>query len=172
MSKVSIGLRGWRFDEDEVFEADGTVRPLGEIPPDARQRIVRLATILGEPCDACYLIHREPEIEQCNVGQVVYGEPLGEVVLCDAHEPDFLYWFREEGGRALAGETEMQNAFHEWFAGGGRAPGGYEGVEHVEREPDGVPDPTEAVPGIEDELAEMDDDELDALDVDLDDLDL
>jgi len=69
----------------------------------------------------------------------------------------------------------MQDAFHEWFAEGGRAPEGYEGIEHVNTDPDALPeepDPTEELPTLEEELEAMDDEDLDALGVDLDDLDL
>jgi hypothetical protein len=141
MSKVSIGLRGWRFEEREVFTEDGEFRPLTEIPEDARHRLVRLGLIVERPCDACYLVHGEQEKERCRQATIVYGEPLDEVLLCDSHEADFLYWFREEGGRQLTGDDEFKDAFHEWFAGGGRAPEGYGGLEHVETDPDALPDP-------------------------------
>lgn len=173
MGKVSIGLRGWRFDEDEVFDDDGDLRPLGKMPPDARERIVRLSALVGDPCDACWLIHREENIEQCNVGRIVYGEPTGEVLLCEDHEPDFLYWFREAGGSQFAGETELRDRFHEWFATGNRAPEGYGGVDHVEAEPDAIPDApdtSEGIPSLEEELEAADEEELDELGIDLDDL--
>ncbi|WP_372910949.1 hypothetical protein [Salinigranum sp.] len=141
MSKVSIGLRGWRFDEREVFTEDGEFRPLMEIPEEPRHRLVRLSLIVERPCDACYLVHGDAEKERCRQATIVYGEPLDEVLLCDAHEADFLYWFREEGGQDLAGEDEFRDAFHEWFAAGGRAPEGYAGLEHVETDPDALPDP-------------------------------
>jgi hypothetical protein len=141
MSKVSIGLRGWRFEEREVFTEDGEFRPLTEIPEDARHRLVRLGIIVERPCDACYLVHGESEKERCRQATIVYGEPLDEVLLCDRHEADFLYWFREEGGRGLAGDDEFTDAFHEWFADGSRAPEGYAGLEHVETDPDSLPDP-------------------------------
>ena len=144
MSKVSIGLRGWRFDEREVFTEAGEFRPLTDIPRDTRQRLVRLALIVERPCDACYLVHGESEKERCRQAQIVYGEPLDEVLLCDHHEADFLYWFREAGGRELAGDEEFKDAFHEWFADGGRAPDGYGGLEHVETDPDALPDPPDA----------------------------
>jgi hypothetical protein len=141
MSKVSIGLRGWRFDEREVFTEAGEFRPLAEIPEDARHRLVRLALIVDRPCDACYLVHGESEKKRCREATIVYGEPLDEVLLCDHHEADFLYWFREDGGRALVGDDGFRDAFHEWFAGGGRAPEGYAGLDHVETDPDALPDP-------------------------------
>ena len=141
MSKVSIGLRGWRFEEREVFTEEGDFRPLTEIPEDARHRLVRLSLIVERPCDACYLIHGDAEKQRCRQSTIVYGEPLDEVLLCDGHEADFLYWFREEGGRELAGDDEFRDAFHEWFADGGRAPEGYAGLEHVETDPDALPDP-------------------------------
>jgi hypothetical protein len=173
MGKVSIGLRGWRFDEDAVFADDGTVRPLDNMPEDTRQRVLRLSGLMGEPCDACYLVYSDEAVEQCRPAQVIYGEPGSEVLLCTVHETDFVYWFRERGGRELAGEPELPDRFHEWFADGGRAPEDYEGVEHVEQDPESVPeapDPQRELPGLEAELAAMDDAELDALDVDLGDL--
>jgi hypothetical protein len=141
MGKVSIGLRGWRFDEDEVFTESGDFRPMDEIPPDPRKRLVRLQALVASPCDACWLIHGDAEVHKCNQSEVVYGEPLAEVVLCADHEPDFLYWFAEAGGEQYKGEQELQDEFHEWFADGGRAPEGYGGVEHVETDPEDVPVP-------------------------------
>jgi len=173
MGKVSIGFRGWRFDEDEVFGSDGRVRPLDNMDPDTRARILRLSGLLGEPCDACYLKFSDDDIERCKPAQVIYGEPGGEVLLCNAHENDFVYWFQEAGGRELAGETELKDAFHEWFADGGRAPEAF-AVEHVEEDPDAVPeapDPQSEIPGIEEEIEQMPDEEIEALDVDLNDLD-
>jgi hypothetical protein len=146
MAKVSIGLRGWRFDEEDVFTPEGDVRPLDEMPADARERVLRLSALVGSPCDACWLIHGEENIEECNVAAVVYGEPLSEVVLCSTHEPEFLYWFREEGGSAYRGSGDLEDAFYEWFADGGRAPEGYGGLEHVETDPEDlpeIPDPEE-----------------------------
>ncbi|MFB6164972.1 MAG: hypothetical protein ABEJ31_07420 [Haloarculaceae archaeon] len=175
MGKVNIGLRGWRFEESAVFDDEGELRPLATMEPDTRERIVRLSAMMGEPCDACYLIHGDEEIEQCKVGRVIYGEPLGEVLVCADHEPDFLYWFREVGGSAYAGERDLRKAFHEWFADGGRAPDGYGGVEHVDTDPEDLPDPpqpSEELPSLEAELEKLDDEDLDALGVDLDDLDL
>ena len=140
MGKVSIALRGWRFEEEEVFAPDGRLRPLEEMPDDAAERLLRLPDLVGSPCDACWLVHGDEALEQCQVAQVVYGEPLAEVVLCDDHEDDFVYWYREAGGSAHRGEPELQDAFHEWFADGGRAPEGYEGVEHVDTDPQALPD--------------------------------
>jgi hypothetical protein len=141
MGKLSIGLRGWRFEEDEVLREDGTVKPLAEIPEEPRHRLVRLEQLMGRPCDACYLIHGEADKRRCREATVVYGEPFEEVVTCDVHESDFVYWFREAGGTDLRGEEGFADAFHEWFADGGRAPDGYGGVEHVETDPDALPDP-------------------------------
>jgi hypothetical protein len=178
MSKISIGLRGWRFDEDEIFDEDDRIRPLSEMDEDTRNRLVRLSSILGEPCSACWLIHGEQNIEQANAGTIVYGEPLAEVLLCDEHEPDFLYWFREEGGSEYAGSADLQEAFHEWFADGGRAPEGYAGLQYVDEAPDELPDipddPDErdGIPEVEQQVSELDDAEEDALDLDLDDLDV
>jgi hypothetical protein len=174
MGKVNIGLRGWRFDEAEVFGEDGELMPLGTMDPETRDRIVRLSTMMGEPCDACYLIHGDENIQECNVARIVYGEPLGEVLLCPEHEADFLYWFREEGGNRYAGDTELEDAFHAWFDDGGRAPDGYGGVDHVDTDADDVPDPdpVEEMPTLEEELEKLDDEKLDDLGVDLSDLDL
>jgi hypothetical protein len=141
MGKVSIGLRGWRFEESDVFTEDDEFRPLEEIPEGPRHRLVRLEHLVTRPCDACYLIHGEAEKRRCNQATIVYGEPLDEVLLCDRHEADFLYWYREEGGADLRGDAEaFRNGFQEWFAGGGRAPEGYGGLEHVETDPEGLPD--------------------------------
>jgi hypothetical protein len=174
MGKVSIALRGWRFDEDEVFDEDGEMRSVYDMPEETRERLVRLTVVAGNPCDACWLIHGDENLQQCNVARVVYGEPLAEVVLCDAHEADFLYWFREAGGSELRGTDEFQDAFHEWFADGGRAPEGYGGVEHVDTDPDAVPqpDPDVEMPTLEEEISKLDDEELDALDADYSDLDI
>jgi hypothetical protein len=175
MGKVSIALRGWRFDEAAVFTDDGELRPLDEMDQDTRERIVRLSVVAGQPCDACWLVHGDANIEQCNVARVVYGEPLHEVVVCADHEPDFLYWFREAGGRDLVDRpSDFEDAFYEWFADGERAPEDYGGMEYVNTDPDAVPRPQPDVdmPTLEEELERLDDEELDALDVDLSDLDL
>ncbi|RJS97743.1 hypothetical protein [Halococcus sp. IIIV-5B] len=139
MGKVSIGLRGWRFDEGAVFDADGDVKPLEAMDHDTRHRVVRLRQLVGSPCHACWLIHGDDDLDACHEAASVYGEPLHEVVLCEHHEPDFLYWFREESGASYRGEDELQDAFHEWFADGNRAPEGYGGIEHVDTDPSGVP---------------------------------
>ncbi|WP_225333917.1 hypothetical protein [Halomicrobium urmianum] len=175
MGKVSIGLRGWRFDEEEVFDDDGRIRPLGTMSEDTKRRVLRLTERITDPCDACWLIHGEANVAQCRPAEVIYGEPRGEVVLCREHEPDFVYWFREVADDDLIGTPDLGDAFHEWFLDGGRAPEGYGGVEHVDRDPEDVPeapDPSEAMPGLEEELERVDDEDLDALDVDLDDLDV
>jgi len=177
MGKVSIGLRGWRFDEDHVFDEDGEIRDLDEMPEDTRYRVVRLSSLLGEPCSACWLVHGEANVEECNRGTIVYGEPLAEVLLCDDHEADFLYWFREEGGQAYAGSGDLQDEFHEWFLDGGRAPDEYGGIEHVQRHPDTLPDAagertSDGIDAVEDQLDEMEEAEREALDVPLDDLDI
>ncbi|MFB6281636.1 MAG: hypothetical protein ABEH40_06435 [Haloferacaceae archaeon] len=141
MPKVSVGLRGWRFDESAVFTEDGEFRPPSEMDEDDRERLVRLAVLIERPCDACYLIHGEAETERCRQAAVVYGEPGDEVVLCPDHETDFVYWFREAGGDAYRGDPELPDAFHEWFDDGGRAPEGYVGIEHVDTAADELPDP-------------------------------
>jgi len=141
MGKVSIGLRGWRFDEEEVFTTDGEFRPLDEIPDDALNRLLRLTGLVEEPCDACYLEHGEEDKSRWRQATIVYGEPGDEVLLCDAHEADFLYWFREDGGSDLRGEERFRDAFHEWVVAGNRAPEGYGGLDHVQTDPDALPDP-------------------------------
>ncbi|MFB6126881.1 MAG: hypothetical protein ABEJ79_06275 [Halolamina sp.] len=136
MAKVSIGLRGWRFEESALFTDDGDWRDLSAMPEDARDRLARLPQLVEEPCDACYLDDDERESQAA----IVYGEPLAEVLLCVDHEADFLYWFREAGGEAHAGDPDFADAFHEWFADGGRAPTGYGGMDHVATEPAELPD--------------------------------
>jgi hypothetical protein len=140
MPKVSVGLRGWRFDETAIFTDDEELKPLDEIPEEARERLLRLVSLVEEPCDVCYLEHGEAEVHRCNQAAIVYGEPRGEVLLCPEHEPDLLYWFREEGGSDHAGSLEFGDRFHEWVAAGNEAPEGYESVEHVDEDPDGLPD--------------------------------
>jgi hypothetical protein len=142
MAKVSIGLRGWRFDEDAVFGPDGRFRPLDEMAAADRERLVRLVDLVERPCSACYLVH--DELQPCRQATVVYGEPGSEVLLCDDHEPDFVYWYREGGGSAHRGEASLRTAFHDWFDDGGRAPEGYAGLDHVETDPDDLPNPPDA----------------------------
>ncbi|MFC7201923.1 hypothetical protein ACFQJC_00195 [Haloferax namakaokahaiae] len=144
MAKVSVGLRGWRFEESEIFDEDGEFRPLDEIPEDARERLLRLTVLVEEPCDACYLIHGDEELQRCKQAEIVYGEPGHEALLCADHEPDLLYWFREAGGRDLVGDDVFADAFHEWFASGERAPEGYAGLDHVETDPENLPTPPDA----------------------------
>ena len=155
MSKVSIGLQGWRFDEAEVFTADGDYRPFDEMDGDTRRRLVRLSVVLGAPCDACWLLSDDPEDHR--EAAYVYGEPLAEVLLCEDHEPDFVYWFREAGGDEHAGADDFDDRFHEWFLDGGRAPDGYDGMEYVAGEGElpepPTPDP-EAVPDLADHLGQ------------------
>lgn len=175
MAKVSIGLRGWRFDEDAVFDDDGRIRPLGAMDEDVHDRILRLTEHIGEPCDACWLTHGDEAVEECNSTEVIYGEPGGEIAVCGDHERDFVYWFRREADEDLIGTVELGDAFHEWFLGGGRAPSEYPELEHVEEAPDDLPGPTdpfEEMPGLEEELRQLDEDQKAALDVDLSDLDV
>jgi hypothetical protein len=141
MGKVSIGLRGWRFEESDVFTEDGSFRPLEEMPADARRRLSRLTSLANRPCDACWLEYGEEEIEQANPAEVVYGEPMAEVLLCEDHEPDFVYWFREKGGSNHRGSDDLDDAFYEWCLEGGSAPGEYGSVTHVETDPEDLPDP-------------------------------
>jgi hypothetical protein len=140
MAKVSIGLRGWRFDEADIVSEDGVLKPLEEIPEEPRERLVRLVGLVDEPCDVCYLEYGEEEAHRCAEAAIVYGEPGGEVLLCDAHEPDLVYWYREAGGAAHAGEQTFGDRFHEWIAAGNEAPPGYESVEHVDEDPEGLPE--------------------------------
>lgn len=137
MAKVSVGLRGWRFDESALFTDDGDWRSLDEMPEDARRRLVRLRELVEQPCDVCYLVGDGGDAAQA---AIVYGEPMDEVLLCGDHEADFLYWFRETGGTDLAGEAGFADAFHEWIADGERAPAGYGGMDHVATEPADLPD--------------------------------
>ncbi|WP_254767956.1 hypothetical protein [Salinilacihabitans rarus] len=146
MGKVSIGMLGWRFDEAHVLDEDGEFRPLEEMPPDVRERLIRLGVLYNAPCNACWLIHGDAGLDDCNTARYVYGEPLSEVVLCEAHEPDFVYWFREEGGEAHRGDDAFEDAFYEWFLDGNRAPEGYEGMEYVTTDPDDLPEPPDPDP--------------------------
>jgi hypothetical protein len=173
MPKISVGLRGWRFEESAVFDAAGDLRPLDEIPEDARHRLLRLTAIVGEPCDACWLA-TGGDSRAMNQAAVVYGEPVAEVLLCRDHESDFRYWFTECGGEAYAGGEALPERFHEWFDDGGRAPEGYAGLEHVDRDPDSVPEPgrPDELDEVEERVGELSDDERTALDLDLDDLDV
>ncbi|QLD88063.1 hypothetical protein HWV07_03010 [Natronomonas salina] len=170
MGKVSIALRGWRFDEEEVFDEDDQIRPLEEMSEETRERLIRLRVVAGEPCDCCYLLSESKA--DCNVARIVYGEPLSEVLLCPEHEPDFLYWFREDGGSREKGESHFADVFHEWFAAGNRAPEGYGGMDHVDTEPDRVPAPDmgENVPELEEALEDLDDEDLDVLGTDYSDV--
>lgn len=137
MAKVSIGLRGWRFPEEAVLDADGNLRPVDEMPPDTAERVSRLADLVGYPCDVCWLRRGGPE--GTADATVIYGEPGGEVLLCDDHEPDFLYWYRVGGGDAHRGTDALQDAFHEWIVEGGRAPEDFGGIEHVDTDPESIP---------------------------------
>jgi len=140
---VSIGMRGWRFDEDEVFTPDGDYRSFDSMDDDVRRRLVRLTVVYGSPCDACWLIHGDENVTECNEAQYVYGEPLAEVLVCETHEPDFVYWFRDAGGSEYAGADDFDDHFHEWFLEGTRAPDGYEGMDYVSQAPDELPEPPE-----------------------------
>jgi len=48
MGKVSVGLRGWRFNEAEIFTDDEQFKPLDEIPKDPKQRLLRLLTLVDK----------------------------------------------------------------------------------------------------------------------------
>ena len=144
MGKVNVGLRGWRFAEADIFTDEGLFKQLEEIPKDDRQRLLRLVSLVEKPCDACRLIHGEDEIHRARQAAVVYGEPNDEVVLCADHEADFLYWYQNDGGSEYRGSAAFDDAFEEWFDNGGRAPEEFETVEHVETDPEGLPDPPDA----------------------------
>lgn len=144
MAKVSIGLRGWRFEESEIFTEEGEFRPLDEIPDDTRQRLVRLTYLQGEPCMACHCIYGDEEKHRCKEATIVYGEPMAEVLLCNEHEADFLYWFRERDGADTAGTDSVQTGFKRWFTNGNRSPDDYGGLEHVATDPDSLPSPPDA----------------------------
>ncbi|GAB3025900.1 hypothetical protein [Natronobiforma cellulositropha] len=159
MAKISIGMLGWRFDEADILDEDGEFLPLEEMPPEDRTRIVRLGSITNAPCHACWLIHGDANLDDCNASQYVYGEPFAEVLVCEEHEPDFVYWYRRCGGDAYRGTDEFQDAFHEWFLDGGRAPEGYEGMEYVETDPRDLPPP----PTVDDDAQADDPAEAEAL---------
>jgi len=141
MAKVSVGLRGWRFDEDAVFDEEGNFLDLAEMDEEVRERLIRLAELVGSPCDACWLIHGDENLQECNVVEAVYGELQSEVVVCAEHERDLVYWYQEEGGSEYRGTPEFQDAFYEWFQDGNRAPEEFEGIEHVDTDPLEVPTP-------------------------------
>ncbi|MFP9193503.1 hypothetical protein [Natronosalvus vescus] len=174
MGKVSIGMLGWRFDEADILDEDGAFLPLEEMPSDVRDRIIRLDVIYNAPCNACWLIHGDEHLEECNTARYVYGEPLSEIILCHDHEPDFVYWFREDGGDEYRGTDEFEDAFYEWFLAGNRAPDGYEGMEYVSTDPDDLPRPPKADPEkhgdlMGDDVADrvgLSDEEIAAADVD------
>lgn len=168
MEKVSIGLRGWRFDEEAVFTDDGEFRPLDDIDDDVLQRLVRLSVLVGSPCDACWLVHGDDNIESCNVVEAVYGEPMSEVVVCREHERDLIYWYQHEGGDEYRGEEAFQDAFYEWFEAGNRAPDSFAGLEHVDTDPGELPDPPEPDQELIDAAGAESGDRIDLRDVDLD----
>lgn len=146
MSKVSIGLRGWRFDEHAVFTPEGEYKPFDRLDEEVRQRLIRLTVLYGSPCDACWLIHGDENLRECNEAEYIYGEPLAEVVVCESHEPDFVYWFREAGGSEYAGADDFDDHFHEWFIDGNRAPPDYPGMEYVSEAPEALPEPPRIEP--------------------------
>jgi len=144
MGKVNVGLRGWRFAEADIFTEEGLFKQLEKIPKDDRQRLLRLVSLVKKPCDACRLIHGDEEIHRARQAAVVYGEPNDEVVLCADHEADFRYWYQNEGGSEYRGTAAFDDAFEEWFDDGGRAPNEFGTLEHVETDPEGLPDPPDA----------------------------
>lgn len=163
MTKVSIGFRGWRFDESDVFDENGDYRPLEEMSEDTRERLGRLPLLADQPCDACYLSDREDEQSPT----AVYGEPGAEVLVCDDHEADFYFWFLEDGGEQHRGTDALQDAFHEWFAAGNHAPDWYDGPDHVETEPEDLPEPNlDNVEAVNVKLSEDEQASVDLRDVD------
>jgi len=140
MAKVSVGLRGWRFDEEEIFTDDEELKPLDEIPEEPRERLVRLVSLVEEPCDVCYLEHGEAEVHRCNQAEIVYGEPKGEVLLCPEHEPNLIYWFRGGGRQRARRRPRVRRPLPRVGRRGQRGPGWVRPVEHVEEDPDGLPD--------------------------------
>jgi hypothetical protein len=166
MAKVSVGLRGWRFDEDAVFDEDGEFLPLEEMEEDVRERLVRLTELVASPCDACWLIHGDENISECTVAEAVYGEFQSEVILCPEHERDLVYWYQEEGGKAYRGTDEFQDAFYEWLEDGNRAPEEFDGIEHVDTDPLDVPTPS--APSADERAEQWEvSDQTDVRDVDL-----
>lgn len=165
MAKVSIGLRGWRFEEEAVFTDDGEFRDVEAMDEGVRERLSRLPDLVSSPCDACYLVHGEEDVEECEVAEVVYGEPRSEVVLCSDHERDLVYWYQECDGSGFRGMPEFQSAFYDWFQDGNRAPESFEGIEHVDTDPMDLPSPT-----AEDDREERweVEDRIDLRDVDMD----
>jgi hypothetical protein len=151
MTKISIGLRGWRFDESAVFTDGGEFRPLEEMPIDVRERLLRLNMLIDEPCDVCQLTIGAEDIGRCRPAAIVYGEPAHEVLVCDPHEPSFIYWYREAGGVELAGTDAFRSSFHQWIIAGNRAPPEYAGLEYVEEDPAAVPMP-KSIAELTDEL--------------------
>jgi hypothetical protein len=173
MTKVSIGFRGWRFEESEVFDEDGRYRPLPEMNEDTRKRIERIPTLASQPCDVCYLEDEAGERESRNEPTAVYGEPGAEILVCDAHEATFYYWFLDAGGDEYEGTAELQDEFHEWVAAGNREPDHYEGPDHVETDPESIPAPDAGdLQGLPVEIPEDERERLDLLEgQDLEDLD-
>ncbi|MFB6283315.1 MAG: hypothetical protein ABEK59_05185 [Halobacteria archaeon] len=113
--KISIGLRGWRFNPDDVFDADGNLKSPEEIPEDQRERIARLPDIIGNACHVCMLLNPDEGWDEWTKATVVYGEPRHEVLTCDDHEPVFETWFFDEGGEALKGSDNLADTFHAWI---------------------------------------------------------
>ena len=65
-------------------------------------------------------------------------------MLCEEHEADFRYWYQEAGGSDYRGTADFDDAFEEWFDDGGRAPEGFGSVDHVDTDPETLPDPPDA----------------------------
>ena len=146
MAKISVGMRGWRFEEEHILDEDGEFLPLEEMPTAERERLIRLGYIYNSPCNVCWLKHGNENVEACNVARYVYGEVFSEVLLCEEHEPVFVYWFREEGGTEYTESDDFADRFYEWYLDGGRAPEEYEGMEYVSTDPDDLPEPPEPDP--------------------------
>lgn len=113
--KICIGLRGWKFNPDDVLTEKGELKALEEMSEHDRLRIVRLSEIIGNACHVCMLKNPEEGWDKWKKATVVYGEPTSEVLLCDEHESVFEIWFFEKGGKTYKGKEEMAEKFHEWL---------------------------------------------------------
>ncbi len=138
-------VRGVTHSEDEQVErafesgasrgrtwSDGRVRPLR--PGAGNSPAVRvLAERVSTPVTPAGLF-TATKTSNSATSRIVYGEPMGEVLVCSDHEADFLYWFREEGGEPTAAKRRSAE-FHEWFQGGNRVHRMEHSDVHVQRTP-------------------------------------
>lgn len=120
--KICIGLRGWKFDIQEVLDKNGELKALEEMSEEDKVRIIRLSEIIGNACHVCMLKNPEEGWDVWEKATVVYGEPTSEVLLCDKHESIFEHWFFNEGGKAYKGKEELQEKFHNWIKNSGFSP--------------------------------------------------